>query len=232
MKDGRTHLAHKAEHAVDLGSGAILGVTVNPGAAGDTTTVHDTIFETVLNLARLEERAGMENRPIRDWVADKGYHSNETLIAIQDLGSRSYISEPQRGRRKWHGKEEEKQAVYANRRRMRGARGRRLYKKRSELNERSFAHCLDTGGMRRVHLRGRENIEKRYLVHTAAHNLGLLMRSKIGFGTPRRLQGALGRVLAASPEVCRLLKRLLDLAILAITPIPAFPTKIPNRCAA
>ena len=99
LKDGRTHLAHKAEHAVDLDSGVIVGCTVQPGAAGDTTTIHETIFETVSNLASLEEHAGTEEHKTREWVADKGYHSNETLLAIQALKARGYISEPNRGRR-------------------------------------------------------------------------------------------------------------------------------------
>ena len=112
----------------------IVGCTVQPGAAGDTTTIHETIFETVSNLASLEEHAGTEEHKTREWVADKGYHSNETLLAIQALKARGYISEPNRGRRKWVGKEVEKEAVYRNRRRMRGQHGRALYKKRSELD--------------------------------------------------------------------------------------------------
>jgi len=204
LKDGRTHLAHKAEHAVDLDSGAIVGCTVQPGAAGDTTTIHETIFEAVSNLASIEKHAEPEGCTTREWVADKGYHSNGTLLAIQDLKARSYISEPNRGRRRWAGKEAEKEAVYGNRRRMKGQHGRALYKKRSELTERSFAHCLDTGGMRRVHLRGRENIEKRYLLHAAAFNLGILMRSKLGVGTPRGLQGALR---TASAVLSRFIER-------------------------
>jgi len=201
MKDGRTHLAHKAEHAVDLDSGAVLAVTINPGAAGDTTTIHDTVFETILNLAQLRECDDIDTREV---VADKGYHSNDTLTAIEAVGMRSYIAEPDRGRRKWQGKEDAKQAVYANRRRIKGARGRALHRKRCELVERTFAHCLETGGMRRVHLRGRENIEKRYLVHAAAFNLSLLMRAMIGFGTPRGLQGNAARAV----EALRALRRL------------------------
>ena len=212
MKDGRTHLAHKAEHAVDLDSGAVLAVTINPGAAGDTTTIHDTVFETILNLSQLRSA----DVGTREWVADKGYHSNDTITAIEDVGMRSYISEPDRGRRKWQGKEDAKQAVYANRRRIKGTRGRALHRKRCELVERTFAHCLETGGMRRVHLRGRENIEKRYLVHTAAFNLGLLLRAMIGFGTPRGLQGRAARAveaLRALPPFARLLARFLQIRL-------------------
>jgi len=198
MKDGRTHLAHKAEHAVDLDSGAILAVTINPGAAGDTSTIHETMFETTLNLAGLRQR-GQSNTEVatRECVADKGYHSNETIVAIESMGMRSCISEPQRGRRKWLGKDDAKRAVYRNRRRIRSGRGRALHRNRCELVERTFAHCLETGGMRRVHLRGRENIEKRYLIHVAAFNLGLLLRGMIGFGTPRGLQGRVASVTEA-----------------------------------
>lgn len=212
MKDGRTHLAHKAEHAVDLDSGAVLAVTINPGAAGDTTTIHDTMLETTLNLSQLPS-ADVGTREV---VAGKGYHSNDTIMAVEDVGMRSYISEPDRGRRKWQGKEAAKQAVYANRRRIKGARGRALHRKRCELVERTFAHCLETGGMRRVHLRGRENIEKRYLVHVAAFNLGLLMRAMIGFGTPRGLQGSAvkaAEAYRALRRAARLLIRLLPIRL-------------------
>jgi len=230
MKDGRTHLAHKAEHAVDLDSGAILAVTINPGAAGDTTTIHDTMFETTLSLAGLQQREGSRIEvATQEWVADKGYHSNDTIMAIESTGMRSCISEPQRGRRKWRGKEDEKQAVYRNRRRIKSSRGRALHRKRCELVERTFAHCLETGGMRRVHLRGRENIEKRYLVHVAAFNLGLLMRAMIGFGTPRGLQG---RVDSAT-EACRALLGVVRL-ITSLFPIEIESPviRISRRCAA
>ena len=79
-------------------------------------------------------------------------------------------------------------AVYANRRRIRGERGRRLLRCRGELLERPFAHVCETGGMRRVHLRGHPNIRKRLLVHVAGANLGLLLRRLTGIGTPRSLQ--------------------------------------------
>ena len=226
MKDGRTHLAHKAEHAVDLDSGAILAVTINPGAAGDTATIHDTMFETILNVSRLRETAEVDTR---EWVADKGYHSNDTLTAIEDVGMRSYISEPERGQRKWRGKEHAKQAVYANRRRIKGTRGRALHRKRCELVERTFAHCLETGGMRRVHLRGRENIEKRYLIHVAAFNLGLIMRAMIGFGTPRGLQGSAAR----AAEALRALRRVSRLLACFLKVRPHIRRiRIPATCAA
>src|SRR5690606_26448153 len=113
------------------------------------------------------------------------------LTDLKALEIRSYVSEPGHGRRNWKGKEREKAAVYGNRRRIRGARGKGLLRLRGERVERSFAHCYETGGMRRVHLRGRENILKRLLVHVGAFNLSLAMRKRLGAGTPRGLADAL-----------------------------------------
>src|SRR5947199_46268 len=110
MKDGRTHLAHKAEHAVDLDTGAVLAVTLQGADKGDTTRLDATLSE-----------AGM--------------------------------------------------AV-----------------------ERSFAHCYETGAMRRCHLRGQENILKRQLIHVGAFNLSLILRKLLGAGTPRELRNRFGRL--------------------------------------
>ena len=122
-------------------------------------------------------------------VADKGYHSNAVMVALDVAGVRSDIAEPARGRRCWSGKHAERAAVYRNRRRIRGAHGKALLRSRGELLERPFAHALETGGMRRPHLRRHDNILKRLLVHFGALNLGLLMRTRFGVGTPRSLQG-------------------------------------------
>jgi transposase len=183
MKDGRTHLAHKAEHAVDLTSGALLAMTLQPANQGDTTTIHQTLAEAQTAAREINE-VGVE-----EVVADKGYHSGAVLKEVHDQEVRSYIPEPERGRRKWQGKAEEQKRTYENRRRVRGERNKRLQKLRSELTERSFAHLYETGGMRRVHLRGRNNILKRLLVHGAGFNLSLILRKAIGVGKPRRLQG-------------------------------------------
>jgi transposase len=185
MKDGRTHLAHKAEHAVDLETGAIVGVTVQDADDGDTTT----LVETLITAAEQIEAVLPANVYIAEIVGDKGYHSNQTLTELVDIGLRSYISEPDRGRRNWTGKADAQTAVYANRRRTRGARGQRLLRLRGELLERPNAHLYETGGMRRVHLRGHPNILKRLLVQVCGFNLGLLMRHLTGVGTPRSLQG-------------------------------------------
>lgn len=186
MKDGRTHLAHKAEHAVDLSSGALLAVTLQPADAGDTTTMPVTLAEAQ-KAAQTVNPAG-----VAEVVADKGYHSGEALKELHVEGMRSYIPEPQRKRRKWHGKRIEQKRVYANRRRVRGDRSKRLQKLRTELTERTFAHLYETGGMRRLHLKGRENVLKRLLVHAAGFNLSLVMRQMLGFGKPRQFQDLAG----------------------------------------
>ena len=200
MKDSRTHLAHKAEHAVDLKTGAVVSVTLQPANRGDTTSLTETIEQADENLVGvMTDEAACENlseQVLREAVTDKGYHSNAVLKDLRDCDIRTYISEPDRGRRHWVGKEAERDAVYANRRRIRGGRGQKLRKKRGEYVERSFAHCYDTGGMRRTHLREHPNILKRLLIHVAGFNLGLVMHSLFGVGTARGLQSLCGRVLA------------------------------------
>ena len=203
MKDGRTHLAHKAEHAVDLESGAVVGVTVQGADTGDTTSM----VETLIAAAEQVEAVQPDGPGIEEVVGDKGYHSNETLADVKALGLRSYISEPDRGRRCWKGQPTARDAVHANRRRIRGVRGRRLLRCRGELLERPFAHVCETGGMRRVHLRGHPNILKRLLVQVAGCNLGLLLRQMIGVGTSRSLQG---RPAALFRAVFRLFRDLWD----------------------
>src|SRR5271169_4983166 len=192
MKDGRTHLAHKVEHAVDFSSGAVVAVTVQAADEGDTATGRETVCEAgeqIATVAGGEKGEAVNLEGPKEVVLDKGYHSNEMMAELADWQVRSYCSEPERGRRGWEGKKEEQAAVYANRRRIRGERGKRLLRQRGEKGERSFAHCYETGGMRRVHLRCHPNILKRLLVHVAAFNLGLVMRQLLGRGTPGGLQG-------------------------------------------
>ena len=194
MKDGRTHLAHKAEHAVDLETGAVVAVTVQAADAGDTTTSLETLITAAGNL----ETAVPDGDRLAELVGDKGYHSNEQLVDLEAAGIRTYISEPDRGRRRWKQNPQAREAVYRNRRRIQGARGQRLLRLRGERLERPFAHLYETGRLRRVYLRGHRNILKLVLLHAAALNLGLLMRTLTGVGTPRSLQGhavALLRVL-------------------------------------
>ena len=195
MKDGRTHLAHKAEHAVDMESGAVVAVTVQAADAGDTRTVQETLaqasehIEVVAELIHDEaDTALVADEGPAELVTDKGYHSREVVRQLAEAGIRSYISEPDRGRHRWEGQGAEQVAVYGNRRRARGERGKQLQRQRGERLERTMAHLYETGRMRRVHLRGHSNISKRLLIHACGLNLGLLMRTLYGVGTPRGLQ--------------------------------------------
>ena len=214
MKDGRTHLAHKAEHAVDVDTGAIVAVTVQGADEGDTTTIGKTLKEAEERLDAVIEKGNGDELHfdgLSEVVADKGYHSDRIMIELEDLGLRSYVSEPDRGRRNWKDDDlDAQQAVYANRRRIRGQRGKRLQRMRGELIERPFAHLYETGGMRRTHLRGHTNILKRLLIHAAGFNLGLVMRASIGVGTPRGLQGALKALLGSLAHLIRSLDPVLD----------------------
>jgi len=199
MKDGCTHLAHKAEHAVDMDTGAVVAVTLQEANLGDTTTVKETLAEagtTVADLIEREAEATPLEAPkvnlggIEELVADKGYHSGPVLEEMKAVGVRTYIPEKKpTGKRHWVGKAGEQKAVYANRQRLQRPKGKGLLRKRGELIERTFAHCYETGGMRRTHLRKHNNILKRLLIHIAGANLGLLLRTLYGSGTPRSLQG-------------------------------------------
>jgi len=216
MKDGSTHLAHKLETAVDMKTGAVLGVTLHGGAQGDTKTIDETLEDADNNLGEVHEQVDDKTSKrvslrVEEVVADKGYHSNDVLTGLEASQIRTYIAEPKRGRRRWKNKEAEKKAVYANRRRMKCRRSKGLMKKRGELLERPFAHMLETGGMRRLHLRRHDNILKRVLVQAAAANLGLLMRTLFGVGSPRSLQGRGGLLRALASAFTAVLVALLAL---------------------
>jgi transposase len=220
LKDGRTHLAYKNEHAVDLETGAIVAAEIHLADQGDTTTMWGTLEKAAESLAEVREDQQVAATCAANGVADpgelhipavvqdKGYHSAQTLVNLEEVEIRGYIAEPDRGRQRWavpgsrrqspedHAQEQEfkraeQVAVYRNRRRMRGARGKVLHRRRGQFVERSFEHVLDDGGMRRVWLKDREKIAKRYLIHTAGFNLGLVMRKLTGFGTPRGWADAL-----------------------------------------
>src|SRR6201981_2289629 len=206
MKDGRTHLAYKAEHAVDMDTGAIGAVTLQAADQGDTTTLDETLCEAGEQVAepiRREEELRPQDKPkvhlqgIEELVTDKGYHSGAVVKRVKSYEVRTYIPEKkQKGRRDWQGKSAERQAVYQNRRRVRGEYGKSLLRRRGELIERSFAHCYETGGMRRCHLRGRQNILKRQLIHVGAFNLSLILRKLIGAGTPREQKNRAGQAVS------------------------------------
>jgi transposase len=185
MKDGRTHLAYKAEHVVDLKSDLVLAAEIHPADAADTDTLADSVMEAQANL----QAAGSQVE-IEEAAADKGYHSASTLELCTSLGLRTYIPEPKRrGKNRWTDKPAEyQQAVYANRRRVRRPKSRLLGRQRSEKVERTFAHVCNSGGMRRSWLKGIVDVTKRYLMAVAAHNLGRIMRKLFGIGKPKALQ--------------------------------------------
>jgi len=211
MKDGRTHLAHKAEHAVDMETGTIVAVTLHGADEGDTATIQETVAEAGERITSVVADTGDDEvvkrvsaEGPREVVTDKGYHSRAVIRELSEWGVRTYCSEPNRGRQRWNEQEREQQAVYANRRRVRGERGLWLLRQRGERLERWNQHLYDRGGMRRVHLRGRENILKRLVVHAGAANLGLLMRKLFGKGTPRSLAGRLPAMIPAAETFTRL----------------------------
>jgi transposase len=196
MKDGRTHLAYKAEHAVDLETGAVVALTVQPADRGDTASMPATLSEAGCTVTEMAGQAAQADAvgPVETVsevgvdrvVGDKGYHSKQVLQDLVEVGVRTVIAEPERKRQKWSGQSMAQAAVYANRRRMDTQTAKALMRRRGELIERSFAHLYDTGGMRRVHLRGKNNIAKRALIHAAAFNLSLILRQMLGVGTARQ----------------------------------------------
>ena len=195
MKDGTTRLAYKPEHAVDLDTGVIVAAPIHPADEGDTTTLKPTLDEAEKNLSAMDLAPTRED-PC-DLIADKGYHSRAVLKGLDDGPWKTRIAEPTpaNGFLRWQGDEEARVAVYGNRNRLRSGVGKQSMRKRGEIVERSFAHVLDRGGMRRTWLRGRENVHKRYLIHVAGFNLGVLMRALFGCGTPREAASARSAVL-------------------------------------
>jgi transposase len=198
MKDGSTHLTHKAGHAVNMDSGAVVAVTLQAADLGDTTTVHQTLAEAAMAVAELVGREAEllpDKDPqvnidgIEELVVDKGYHSSVVVEWVGESEVLSYIpARKQAGKRNWKGTQREQQVVEANQSRVTGDYGKQLLRRRSEFVERSFAHCYRTGGMRRCTLRGRENILKRLLIHVGAFNLSLVLRNMLGAGMPRELK--------------------------------------------
>jgi transposase len=203
MKDGTTRLAYKAEQAVDMETGAIVAVTTHSGATGDTTSIEETLPAAGEAVAEQIATATPEGKfevnafGVEELVTDSGYHSDGVLMKVAGWGVRTYIAEPDRAPRNWDGKEAERKAANANQRRVTGRRGKILMRQRGEKLERPFAHQYETGGMRRLYVRGRENVHKKVLLQAAACNLALLLRRLFGAGTPRGLHSRGGRLLFA-----------------------------------
>ncbi len=185
-------MGYKPEHAVDLDSGAILAAEVHPLDKGDTKTLEKTLEATNKNLKKTTSTPPCNDDPA-ELVADKGYHSREIIKKMNDSPWKTRIAEPKaKGLYNWKGDHEARRAVYNNRKRTSSGIGKHVSRLRTEIVERSFQHILDRGGMRRVWLRGLENVQKRYLIHVAGYNLGLLMRKLIGYGTPKGAAQGLG----------------------------------------
>jgi transposase len=191
LKDGRTALGYKAEQAVDLESGAIIAVTAHGGTTGDTESIQETLpaaGEAVAEQIATPTAQGkyeVNAEGVQEVITDKGYYSGAMLATMAEWGVRSYVAEPKQGRRKWVGKKEQQAAVYGNRRRIQGARGKALLRRRGEKLERPFAHQFETGAMRRLYVRGKTNVRKKLLLQAAACNLALILRTMVGAGTPR-----------------------------------------------
>jgi transposase len=194
MKDGRTHLAYKAEHAVELESEAIVATTVTFADKSDPQSGPVT-----LSLAEANRVLAGSATEIEEAVMDKGYHDNGLLAGLAQRGVRTYIPERRQKSRCWTDKPiEQEKAFRANGRRVRGKKGRRLNRWRSERCERTFAHVCETGGGRRTWLRGQPNVSKMHTLKCAAYNLGLLLRKVWGMRKPRNAdEGGWGGLLAA-----------------------------------
>jgi transposase len=211
MKDGTTHLAYKAEQAVDLETGAIVAVTTHGGATGDTESILETLPDAGVAVAgqiltpMAQGKYGVSPEGLMEVVTDKGYHSGPGLVQMREWGVRTYISVPKQPRRKWENKADQQAAFYANQRRVEGERGKSLLRKRGEYLERPFAHQYETGGLRRMHVRGRGNVAKRVVLQAAAFNLALILRSMTKAGTPRGLADLRRRLFDA---FCRILTAL------------------------
>ena len=214
LKDGRTALAYKAENAVDMETGAIVAVTTHGGAAADTATITETVIDASIAVAELIDEKTPEGKyevhpeGVQEVVADKGYHSNDVLVELAGWGVRSYIAEPDRGARNWSGRPLTKKAVYGNRRRIQGHRGKQLQRRRGERIERNFAHQFDTGGLDRLYVRGLDNVHKKFLIQAAGCNLALLMRSMYGSGKPRAAHDRVVEVIFALLAMMKALQAL------------------------
>jgi transposase len=206
IKDGRTRLAYKAENTVDMETGAILAAEVLAATTPDGESVISSVEKANENIAAARDDddnndggATVVADAIEEVVGDKGFHKASTIKRLKDAGVRTYFPErKQKGEWRWQkrGGRETAIAVYQNRKRLTSRRSKELQRRRGELVERGFAHLCETGGHRRTRLRGRENVQKRYLMQAAAFNLSLVMRKLVGHGTPRAFAAAVDRLFA------------------------------------
>lgn len=224
MKDGRTRLAYKAEHVIDLKTEAIIEAEISHANEADTATLVPSLEQAQ---EHLDEASDLTD-DIKKVVADKGYHAAGTLDRCDQLGGlgvKTYIPEPQRSTEwDWENRpESEQRAVTNNRHRTQRDYGKRLQRRRSEVVERSFAHVCETGGGRRSWLRGIDEVRKRHLMAAMAHNLGLVLRKLLGSGKVREFGALWARILASE---CALQRRLAALTRL-IPSLDDFVAKSP-----
>jgi transposase len=212
MKDGRTHLAYKAEHVVDLKTDAILAAEIYGAHESDAATL-------VPSVERAQDHVDATEtcRRIGKIAADKAYHAIDALLAVEQsarVRAKTYIPERETDWNWTNKSPEAKRAVLANRARTKRDYGKGLQRKRSERVERSFAHVCHTGGGRRSWLRGLTNVRKHHLIKVAAQNLGLILRKLLGAGKPRAYAAryALGQLLPFAPTTLRRLIRTIDAA--------------------
>jgi transposase len=218
MKDGRTHLAYKAEHAVDLDTDIVVAASIYRADHSDYDSAAVTLDDANDHLAAVDGDLAIEEA-----VLDKGYHKVETLVECEQRGIRSYIPERKAsGRRKWTDKSTESEHAFrANRRRIRGPRNAGLQRRRSEFVERTFAHSCESGGGRRSHLHGVYDVGKRWLIQLAARNLGVVIRSITGVGTPRahQTEGSAALWLRAAVDALLRLQSQIAVVIAPLFPI-------------
>jgi len=208
MKNGTTRLGYKAEHVVDMETGAILAAEIFKGNEHDTATLEASLRAAEKNLVAIGHGASTDanlgepwhKQPIAEVVADKGYHMVSLLLALLRMGYRTFIPEKkQNGARSFldKGGDDASRAFHANRARTKRAKGKAHQRTRGEMLERPNQHLYDRGGLRNLTVTGHENVAKRVHVQAAAFNLGLVMRKLLGAGTPKWLAAAFSAVLGA-----------------------------------
>ena len=188
-KDGATDMIYKPEVVVDLDTGALVQAEVHPGDQADQQELSTRIFEAQQSINQAQGQAA-ENLTVETATADKGYYKVEELQALQEEEIKTVIADPIDNRRVDKLEESQAQAVRSAQRSVRAKYGKELLRRRGMHIERSFAHILDAGGMRRTTLRGWENLNKRFKIAAAIYNLSQLMRKLFGFGTPKQMEAA------------------------------------------
>jgi len=189
-KHGGTRMIYKPEHVVDMDTGAMIDARILPGDTADTTEVASRIADAE---ARAIASMPIDDLPIETATADKGYHAAEEIARIENGGMAANIPDRITNRNLEKLSKGTREALKRCARRVKSVMGKDLLRKRGMHIERSFAHILDSGGMRRTTLRGTENIQKRYSIAALGYNLSLLMLTFFGVGTPKQHAAGTGK---------------------------------------